>query len=258
MICGYPVWVVFLMGCGVFLASFVDAIGGGGGLISLPTYLLAGLPMHQALGTGKLSSCLGTSASTFRYIKNKCVDWKLGLPSIPLALIGAYFGTSLQLALDEKYLKYLLVIVLPIVAAVMFKQKSFPEERGDIPFGKQSAIVWSAAFILGAYDGFYGPGSGTFMLLCFCNLAKIDLRSASGNVKIVNFSSNVGALVTSFIAGTVLIPIGLITAVFAFAGHYIGAGLTIKNGTKVVRPIILVVLTLLMAKLILGFFGIEI
>lgn len=256
MICGYPIWVVLLMGCGVFLASFVDAIGGGGGLISLPTYLLCGLPMHQALGTGKLSSCLGSSASTFRYIKNKCVDWKLGLPSIPLALIGAYFGTSLQLSLDEKYLKYLLLIVLPIVAVVMLKQKKFPEERGDVPFWKQACVVWIAAFILGAYDGFYGPGSGTFMLLCFCNLAKMDLRSASGNVKIVNFSSNVGALVTSLMAGTVLIPIGLITAVFGFAGHYIGAGLTIKNGSKAVRPIILLVLSLLMVKLILEFIGI--
>ena len=255
MICGYPIWVVFLMGCGVFLASFVDAIGGGGGLISLPVYLLSGLPMHQALGTGKLSSCLGTSASTFRYIKNKCVDWKVGLPSVPLALIGAYFGTSLQLALDEKYLKYLLLFVLPGVAAVMFKQKTFPEERGNIPFWKQGTIVWVASFVLGAYDGFYGPGSGTFMLLCFCHLAKMDLRSASGNVKIVNFSSNVGALVTSFIAGTVLVPIGLITAVFAFAGHYIGAGLTIKNGSKAVRPIILLVLGLLMAKLIWEFIG---
>lgn len=256
MISGYPIWVVFLMGCGVFLASFVDAIGGGGGLISLPVYLLSGLPMHQALGTGKLSSCLGTSASTFRYIKNKCVDWKLGIPSVPLALVGAYLGTSLQLALDEKYLKYLLLVILPVVAAVMFKQKKFPEERLDYNSWKQKLIVWGAAFILGAYDGFYGPGSGTFMLLCFCSLAKMDLRSASGNVKIVNFSSNVGALVTSFMAGTVLVPIGLITAVFAFAGHYIGAGLTIKNGSKVVRPIILVVLSLLMVKLILEFVGI--
>ena len=254
MICGYPIWVVFLMGCGVFLASFVDAIGGGGGLISLPVYLLSGLPMHQALGTGKLSSCLGTSASTFRYIKNKCVDWKLGLPSIPLALIGAYFGTSLQLALDEKYLKYLLLIVLPIVAAVMFKQKKFPEERGDIPFWKQSCIVWIAAFILGAYDGFYGPGSGTFMLLCFCHLAKMDLRSASGNVKIVNFSSNVGALATSLMAGYVLVPVGLIAAVFSIAGHYIGAGLTIKNGAKIVRPVILVVLALLAVKVLTELF----
>ena len=256
MISGYPVWVVFLMGCGVFLASFVDAIGGGGGLISLPVYLIAGLPMHQALGTNKLSSCLGTSASTFRYIKNNCVDWKLALPSVPLALVGAYLGTSLQLSIDEKYLKYLLLVILPVVAVVMLKQKQFPEKRIDYDSWKQKLIVWSAAFVLGAYDGFYGPGTGTFMLLCFCFLAKMDLRSASGNVKIVNFSSNVGALVTSFLAGTVLAPIGLITAVFSFAGHYIGAGLTIKNGSKVVRPIILVVLSLLMVKLILEFVGI--
>ena len=84
MISGYPVWVVLLIGAGVFCASFVDAIGGGGGIISVPVYLIAGLPAHYALGTNKLSSCIGTVASTVRYIKNGCVDWALGIPSILL------------------------------------------------------------------------------------------------------------------------------------------------------------------------------
>ena len=256
MIFGYPIWAVIVICVGVFLASFVDAIGGGGGIISLPTYLIAGMPMHFALGTGKLASCLGTAASTFRYVKNKCVDWILAIPSIPLALIGSYFGTRLQLSLDERYLKYLLLIVLPIVAVFLFKEKNFSEERGEIAVWKQRTIVWIASFILGSYDGFYGPGSGTFMLLCFCKLAKMDLRSASGNVKLVNFSSNVGALITSLFAGKVLFSIGLLAAVFSFAGHYIGAGLMIKNGTKIVRPIILLVLALLAVKLILEFIGI--
>ena len=184
MISGYPIWVVLLIGVGVFCASFMDAIGGGGGIISVPVYLIAGLPTHFALGTNKLSSGLGTVASTLRYIRQKYVDWGLAVPSIVLALVGAY-------------------------------------------------------------DGFYGPGTGTFLLLIFCNFAKMDLRTASGNVKLVNLSSNVGALATSLMAGKVLIPVGLIAAVFSIAGHYIGAGLTIKNGGKIVRPVIFVVLALL-------------
>lgn len=255
MLFGYPIWAVIVICVGVFLASFVDAIGGGGGIISLPTYLIAGMPMHLALGTGKLASCLGTAASTFRYVKNKCVDWVLAIPSIPLALIGSYFGTRLQLSIDERYLKYLLLIVLPVVAVFLFKEKNFSEERGEIALWKQRVIVWTASFLLGAYDGFYGPGSGTFMLLCFCKLAKMDLRSASGNVKLVNFSSNVGALITSLFAGTVLIPMGLLAAAFSFAGHYVGAGLMMKNGSKIVRPIILLVLALLAVKLVLEFIG---
>lgn len=254
MICGYSIWVVLLIGCGVFCASFVDAIGGGGGIISVPVYLLAGLPTHFALGTNKLSSGLGTAASTFRYLKNGFVDWVLAIPSVGFALYGAHLGTRLQIALDERYLKYLLLVVLPVVAFVMLRQKTFPEEKGMIHPWVQRAIVWSASFIVGGYDGFYGPGTGTFLLLIFCNFAKMDLRTASGNVKVVNFSSNIGSLATSLMAGKVLIPVGLIAAVFSIAGHYLGAGLTIKNGAKIVRPVILVVLVLLAVKVIAELF----
>lgn len=249
-ICGYPLWVVLLIGVGVFFASFVDAIGGGGGLISVPVYMLAGLPTHQVLGTNKMSACLGTVASTFRYVKNGYANWGLALPSVAAAMVGAYFGTQLQLMLEDKYLKYLLLIVLPVVAFVMLRQKKLPETPGKIDPWVQRAIVWSAALLIGAYDGLYGPGTGTFLLLVFCNLAKMDLRTASGNVKIVNLSSNISALVTSLAAGTVLVPVGLIAAVFSVAGHYLGAGLTIKNGSKAVRPVILIVLALLAIKVI--------
>ena len=109
----------------------------------------------------------------------------------------------------------------------------------------------------GCLDGFYGPGTGTFLLLAFCCLAKIDVRTASGNVKLVNLSSNVGALATSLAAGKVLIPIGLLAAVFSTAGQYLGAGLALKNGSKIVRPVILVVLALLAGKVLLEIFGIA-
>ncbi len=253
---GYPVWVVSLICIGVFCASFMDAIGGGGGIISVPTYLLAGLPVHYALGTNKLSSCIGTVASTVRYIKNGCVDWLLGIPSIALALIGAHFGTRLQLAVDEKYLKLILLIVLPVIAFILFKKKSMPESRGSMSEWLRRAIVWGASLIIGTYDGFYGPGTGTFLLLVFCYVAKIDVRTASGNVKLVNLSSNIGALATSLMAGKVLIPIGLLAAVFSITGQYLGAGLALKNGSKIVRPVILVVLLLLGGKIILELLGI--
>jgi uncharacterized membrane protein YfcA len=255
-ICGYPLWVVGLVCVGVFCASFMDAIGGGGGIISLPSYLLAGVPMHFALGTNKLSSCIGTVASTARFIKNGCVDWVLGIPSIGLALYGAHLGTSLQLMLDEKYLKFLLLLVLPVIALILFKKKELPEKREAMNEWKRRGIVWGFSLVVGAYDGFYGPGTGTFLLLAFCYLAKIDVRTASGNVKLVNFSSNVGALATSLAAGKVLVPIGLMAAVFSAAGQYLGAGLALKNGSKIVRPVILVVLTLLTVKVVLELFGI--
>ena len=253
---GYPIWVVLLVCMGVFCASFMDAIGGGGGIISLPCYLLAGLPVHLALGTNKLSSCIGTVASTVRYVKNGCVDWLLGIPSILLALLGAHFGTKLQLAVDERYLKLLLLLVLPIIALILLKKKSLPEDREPLNEWLRRGIVWGAALIIGTYDGFYGPGTGTFLLLLFCYAAKLDVRTASGNVKLVNLSSNIGALATSLSAGKVLVPIGLLAAVFSIAGQYIGAGLALKNGSKIVRPVILIVLLLLAGKIVLELLGV--
>ena len=255
-ICGFPWWTVLMVCVGVFCASFMDAIGGGGGIISVPSYLLAGIPVHFALGTNKLSSCIGTVASTVRYVASGYVDWPLGIPSILLALAGAHLGTRLQLAVDEQFLKILLLFVLPIIAAILLKKKALPEERGTIHEWARRGIVWSASLVIGAYDGFYGPGTGTFLLLVFCYLAKVDVRTASGNVKLVNLASNVGALATSLAAGKVLIPLGLVSAVFATAGQYLGAGLALKNGSKIVRPVILVVLVLLTGKIVLELCGI--
>lgn len=249
-ICGYSLWIVLFICVGVFFASFVDAIGGGGGIISVPVYLLAGVPTHLALGTNKLSACIGTFVSTFRFIKNGFVDWSLAPLSILLALIGSHFGVKLQLTMDAQVLKHLLLLILPLCAAAIWKQKTFPEERGNIAPWLQRTIVWASALIIGAYDGLYGPGTGTFLLLVGCNLAKLDVRTASGNAKVVNLSSNISALVTSIMAGKVLIPIGLIAAAFSILGHYLGAGLALKNGSKVIRPVILVVLVLLAVKVL--------
>ncbi|MBR6413655.1 MAG: TSUP family transporter [Oscillospiraceae bacterium] len=241
-------WLIALIGCGVFVASFVDAIGGGGGIISVPVYLLAGLPTHLALGTNKMSSGIGTAVSTLRYLRRGFVDWMLALPSVALAVCGAYLGTTLQLMADERILKYLLLLVLPLAALALLRKKSLPEERGAISRRKQCAAVWGSSLVIGVYDGFYGPGTGTFLLLSYCALGRLDVRTASGTVKLVNFSSNMGALATSLLAGKVLVGVGLIAACFSIAGHYLGAGLAIKNGAKIVRPVILAVITLLLLR----------
>ncbi len=242
--------MILIVAVGVFLASFMDAIAGGGGIISIPTYLLAGLPVHMALGTNKVSAGIGTIASTARFVKNGYVDWALAFPSVGLALIGSHFGTSLQLMIPEKYLQYLLLVVLPVVAFVVLRQRTFPDVPGQIERRKQFFIVLLASLIVGAYDGFYGPGTGTFLLLIYCNLAKMDVRTAGGNVKLVNFASNVGAFVTSLRSGQVFLVLGLIGAVTSLLGHFLGAGLAIKNGSKIVKPAVIVVLILLAVKVV--------
>ena len=249
---GVALWTVLLICCGVFLASFMDAIAGGGGIISVPTYLmgLSGMPVYYALGTNKLSAGIGTVFSTARFIKQGLVDWPSAGPGIVLALVGSALGTKLQLLTPDYILKYLLLIVLPVVAFITLRNRSWPDEPGDINPWKQRVIVWLAAFIIGGYDGYYGPGTGTFMLIVFVRLAKLDTRKAAGNVKVLNMTSNFGSLFTSLANGYVLMGVGLISAVASIAGHYIGAGLAIKNGSRIVRPTVILVLCLLTVKVL--------
>ena len=249
---GFPIWVVLLICVGVFLASFMDAIAGGGGIISVPTYLLAfhGLPTYFALGTNKLSSGIGTVFSTARFIKNGYVKWSLALPSIVFALLGSMGGTWLQHHTPDVVLKYLLLIVLPVVAVVTLRTRTWPDKPGEISFARQAAIVWGASLIIGAYDGYYGPGTGTFLMIIFIRLAKLDTRTAAGNVKVVNLSSNIGSMFTAWRAGYVFWGVGLIAAAASIAGHYLGAGLAIKNGSRIVKPTVVIVLILLAAKVL--------
>ncbi len=242
----------FLIICPLtFLAGLVDSIAGGGGLISLPAFLFAGLPMHSAIATNKLSSTVGTTVSTARYCKNGYYDKKLAASGIICALIGSMIGARLVLLVADKYLKWMMIFILPIVAVAVLMDKNHEEKEPTLSFGKRVVIVAAAGLIIGIYDGFYGPGTGTFLLLALTKLAQMDIRTASGNVKLINLSSNVAALFTFLFSGYVNITLGLAGALFCLMGHYMGAGLVMKNGSKIVRPIILIVLVLLFVKIIL-------
>lgn len=244
----------FLIVCPlVFLAGLVDSIAGGGGLISLPAYLFTGLPAVNAISTNKLSSCIGTSASTARYLKNGYVDKFLAVPSVIMGLTGAFFGSKLLLHIDSGILKYPMIILLPIIAVIILKDKNLEGFASEyISRRRQLAVVSLFSLIIGAYDGFYGPGTGTFLLIVYTKLAKMDIKSASGNMKLVNLSSNLCSLMVFLFNGSAVIPLGLIASIFCIAGHYIGSGMVMKNGFKAVRPIILIVIALLIIKLITG------
>lgn len=245
------VWTLLIVCPLVFAGSLLDAIAGGGGLITLPAYLLAGLPPHNAIATNKLSSSIGTTASTVRYIRNRCVDWPTALPSAALAVLGSVAGAKLVLAIDDNVIRYIMLGLIPVLAFVVLRKRDLePEALEPVGRQRQFLVICVAALVVGMYDGFYGPGTGTFLLLAYTQLARLPLRLAAGNVKIANLSSNIGSLVVFLLNGQAIIPIGLISAVFAIAGHFIGAGLLLKNGARIVRPFVLTVLSLLLIRLI--------
>ena len=216
----------------VFLAGFVDAIAGGGGLISLPAYLLAGLPPHQAIATNKMSSTIGTCASTARYLKNGYVDWQAAIPCMVMAILGANFGARLILLIPQQYIQ--------------------PGEQPESTMPRSRQLILAAVFslIIGLYDGLYGPGTGTFLLMLYTGLCKMSLERASGTVKLVNLSSNITSFVLFLTTGQVLVTLGLISGGFCLLGHVIGSGMMMKNGSKIVRPVIITVLALLFIKVI--------
>ena len=244
----------FLIVCPlVFLAGLVDSIAGGGGLISLPAYLLAGVPMHNAIATNKLSSATGTAISTAVLCNNKFVYWGVALPCISMALVGSFAGAHIALLASDKILKWMLIPVLPIVAFYVMKKKNLDDNSNvEISRKKQWILCAVCSLAVGCYDGFYGPGTGTFLLILYTGVAKLPVAKASGTMKLANLSSNIMALVVFLFSGKIVIYLGLAASVFSIAGHYVGSGMVMKNGNKIVRPIILIVLVLLFIKIITG------
>lgn len=232
----------------IFLGGLVDAIAGGGGLITLPAYLIAGVPAHLALGTNKLSNGIGTMVSTFRLWRAGFLDVRSAMPAVACAFLGSAAGARIALLVPEETFRLILIVMLPVAAFFVFRKSAIPPEGEAMESRRRLMIVCIASLVCGAYDGFYGPGAGTFMLISYTLFARMGVREASGQMKAVNLSSNVAAFVMFATSGEVWWLVGLIAAVFSIAGHYVGSGLVLKNGTQIVKPIIAVVLAILFAK----------
>ena len=247
--------LTFLIVCPLlFLAGFVDSIGGGGGLISLPAYLLAGLPVHQAIATNKLSSACGTSLSTLRFLRRGLINLKLAVPSVIAAFAGSSLGARLSLLVSEEIMKYILFAVLPVAAFFVLNRHLFRDLGGEaVADRKTAAVCILSAFLIGAYDGFYGPGTGTFLIIAFTVFARMSVSSANAQAKVINLTSNITSLAVFLLNGQVMLPLGLAGALCNMAGNWLGSGLALTQGTRIVRPVILAVLLLLFLKIIIGF-----
>ncbi len=232
----------------VFLGGLVDSIAGGGGLITLPAYLMAGVPPHLAIGTNKLSSAMGMAVSTVRLYRAGFIDLKLSVFPVILAFVGSIIGAEIALLVPEDVFQLILVFCLPVAAFFILRKKALEPDPVEMSFRRRSAILGACAFVCGAYDGFYGPGAGTFMLIAFSMIGHLQVRDAAGQMKMANFTSGIAALIAFAAAGETNWLLGGVAGLFGIAGHYIGAGLVLKNGSKVVRPIIIAVMTILLVK----------
>ena len=234
----------------VFLAGFVDAVAGGGGLISLPAYLIAGFPVHFAIGTNKVSSAMGTTLTTVRYTKSGFIPWKQAIFCVLFALAGSACGANLALLIDDGVFKIIMLVILPLTALYVMKGKALSGERE--PYSKLKTMLLSCviAFVIGAYDGFYGPGTGTFLILLLTAAAHMPVTEANGVSKAINLATNISALVVFLINGKVIFAVGLVAGLFSIAGNWLGSSFFTKGGSKAVKPIMICVLVIFFVKVL--------
>ncbi len=239
----------------IFLAAFIDSIAGGGGLISLNSYQAVGIRDQFALGTNKFSSFFGSTIASFNYIRTGNVHWVSLVPAVGAALGGSYAGSRLALGMDGRTFSLIMLVATPVVAALVFFKRDYSGHAEKVK--SSSAYVMLGLLIggvVGFYDGFYGPGAGMFMQFGFIMIAGLEVKKACGNARIVNWASNLAALVNFVRFGVVVYEVAVVCALFSIAGNYVGSRLAIKKDVKVVRPAMLVVTLLLFVKIAVDFF----
>ena len=217
-------------------AGFVDSAAGGGGLISLPAYLFAGLPPHYTYATNKFSAACG----------------KVGVLAAIGSFAGSALGAHIVLLLSDELLRTMMFLILPVAAVVILWQRDLPDQnRDDGTLNlKKILLALGIGLGIGLYDGIVGPGTGTFAIIAFTTLMGFDLRTANGNGKVLNLASNYASLFTYLMNGLVVFHIGIPCAVSNILGNLLGSHFALKTGARFIRPMMLVVLVLLLGKLI--------
>jgi uncharacterized protein len=233
------------------VAGFIDSIAGGGGLLTVPALLLAGLTPMQALGTNKAQSMFGSGSASLAFARGGHVKWREMKLPFTLSALGSAAGAYLATIISAEFLRTFLPVLL-ILIAIYF---AFKPDAGDLP-GRQilAPAVFTATVvpIIGFYDGILGPGTGSFFMLGYVALAGFGMLKATAHTKLLNFASNIGALVIFIFGGAVIWKIGLAMGLGQFIGARLGAGLAMKNGAKLIKPLLVTVCIILSAKLLLG------
>ena len=236
------------------LAGCIDAVAGGGGLITLPALLLTGVPPHTALACNKVSACLGTATALGTFARSGLVVWRLAAIGAGFALAGSAIGSRLALSLDANTLGKVLIVLLPFaMMATLIPQKD--RATPLVSDGPRFYVLAPHCCLgVGVYDGFFGPGTGCFFILALHLLVRVHLLQASATTKVLNLASNAGAALVFILSGDVVWTLALCMAAGSITGNWLGSRMAIRIGGALVRRALIVSLSLLMISLIWTYF----
>jgi uncharacterized membrane protein YfcA len=234
-------------------AGFVDSIAGGGGLITVPTFMFLGLPPQSLLGTNKLVSTAGASLAIWRYSKARAIDWRRFKWAILTSFGSAILGASLSRYQSNEFMVSLLLAITPLIF-LMSTKKIHSQIKKIVPESKSFFAIIFVSFLLGGYDGFFGPGTGSFFLFFLLFLFNLKEREASANARILNYASNLGALLFFISAWQISWPLAAFGVSASLLGNTIGSHLVIHQASRWVRPLFYLVLFGLLVKLSIEMF----
>ena len=251
------IWTFAIVCPLIFLAGFVDSIAGGGGVISLPAYLIAGVPIKLAAGTNKFANGCGTALASYKYVKSGNINWRCALPAAVGSLVGSAAGSSLAVYMRAELLQMVVLTALPLVALILVFFRDFgKEEKPPKSPGETIALSGAIGTAIGLYDGLIGPGTGTFLTIAFSAVLGYTLLKSSGCAKIANLASNVASMVVFFCHGDILFSVGIPAMACSMLGNYMGSRFAIRGGSSKIRRVMFLVLGLLFVKVGLNVLGI--
>ncbi len=231
------------------VASFIDAIAGGGGLLTIPALLAVGIPPAMALGTNKLQSCAGAFSASFYFIRKKAVDLAQIKMLMLLSFCGGAIGTILVQNIDVDALKSILPFLILVIAIYFLFSPNLGNEDRNQRIGL-TLFGFTVALGLGFYDGLFGPATGSFLTLACVSLLGFNLSKAVAHAKVLNFSSNLAALLCFILGGAVIWKIGFIMMIGQIIGGNLGARMVVTKGKKLIRPLIVTISLLMVTKML--------
>lgn len=245
----------FLLAFFCFIGAFIDSVAGGGGLISLPAYMASGLPPHLALGTNKISGFFSGLGSSINYALSGKVNWSLIKKLCFFSFIGSYLGVNTILNTKPDYINYLVLIALFLVLIYTFVHKNLGDVSEYSGLNKKNIILGIImAFSIGFYNGFLGPGTGSFLVFFLMKIFKYDFVEANGDSKILNLVGNFTSLLVFLINDKIYFTYGIPISIIMFLGAQLGSRCAILKGSKFIRPFFLCVTIITILNLLKSMF----